>query len=151
MTALKGFRLKKGARSMRRRHKRHGGMARDLSLSQSCINASTVNITNVTNVAQVVNCGGRPKWHKHKRRDEGYNGKHDRKPKLLRYCASGGIIDHDVAEDMSNGELCDGFVEVGSYAAKGLKRTASKWAGDMGHHARGFFGSLFGIVEKYLS
>ena len=139
---------------MRRRHKGHGRFSRDFRLSQSCINASTVNITNVTNVTQVVQAGccvGSAKRHKHERRGEGDDGRRERRPKLLRYCASGGILDRDVAESMSNGELCDGFADVGSYAAKGLKRTAYKWASDMGRHARGFFGSLFGIAEKYMS
>ena len=123
---------------------------------QGSMNAQTINITNVTNVSQIVSAGhggesfhGRK--HKHGRGERSDGAASNRNPRLLRFCASGGLLDRDVAESMSNRELCDGFVEVGSYAVKGLGRTAKKWAGNMGHHARGLFGSLFRMVELSLS
>lgn len=48
------------------------------------------------------------------------NGRKDRPPKLSRFCASGGLLDQDVAARMSSGEMCFEAAKVTGYAARGL-------------------------------
>jgi len=128
------------------RHGRHGRHGRHVHVNANTINM-TNNVTNVTNVTQIAQVSGNG-WNKKRLRSgNGYCGKRERKPRLLRFCASGGLLDQDVAERMSGREMCDGFVEVGSYAAKGLGRTMGKLADDMGRHAKSFSNNLLGILE----
>lgn len=48
------------------------------------------------------------------------NGRKARPPKLFRFCASGGLLDRDVAARMSSGEMCSEAAKVAGYAARGL-------------------------------
>lgn len=125
------------------------GYGRDLNY----IYADAVNVTNVTNnvtqVSHVSGCSPR-KFGKRKRRHGG-KGKNDRNPKLLRYCASGGLLDQDVAYGMSDKELCDGFVNVGAYAVRGFASTADAWTRDVGRGMRKIGSSIMGLLECYLS
>ena len=108
------------------------------------INANTINMTSiaVTNVHESFReCGKKNRSRKHRP-----GCRRERYPKLMRFCASCGLLDNDLAESMSVRELCDGFVDVGAHAANGLGRTARMWADDMGRHAKGFAENLFGLI-----
>lgn len=126
-----------------RKHGRHGRHRRHAPVASSTINANTINVTNVTNVTSVTTG-----WHGsagRKRLRMNRSGS-ERKPKLYRFCASGGLLDQDVASGMTDRELCDGFVDVGSYAMKGIGRTAGRLADDLGRHAKGFADNLVDLI-----
>lgn len=102
------------------------------------------NVTNVTNVKVTnVNTGGVAvpyKWHgqsgrrRHKREDW---HREERKPKLLRYCASCGLLDQHVVARMSHEEACLESMNVLGYAAKGLVRDLDCGFSNASRHAAG--------------
>ena len=101
------------------------------------VNANTVNyVTNVTSVTNVVGAPqpyGRDRPHKH----YGHRGRNEQKhgerpPKLARFCGSCGMIDYDVASNMSSGELCDESAKVVGYAARGFAKSVCRSARRIG-------------------
>ena len=87
------------------------------------INNITNNTTNITNtyVTQVVAHGGsRQDSRPHKRYDHPRDRPHERKPELLRYCGSLGLLDGDKVARMSDDQFLDGALDVCSYAARGM-------------------------------
>ena len=93
----------------------------------------TNNITNVTNIEY--------KAHKHRSHHNGWgHGRKDRKPKLYRFCASGGLLDQDKVMRMSDGELIGGILEANKYAAGNL-------AGDVGKICKGGAGVVHGVFR----
>jgi hypothetical protein len=128
---------------------------------QSYANNSNVNITNVTNITKVSNFmvsgtsgthGRLPKscMHKKGRRNELYGGRERRPPKLQRFCASGGLLDHDVVAGMSEGELCEEAVKVIGHNARGLARDVSDIGGGLCRAAGCVVGGLFGVLEAFV-
>ena len=128
---------------------------------QSYANNSNVNITNITNITKVSNfmvsgisgMNGRPTkigGHKKVRRNELHGGRERRPPKLQRFCATGGLLDYDVAAGMSEGELCEEAVNVISHNARGLARDVSGIGGGLCRAAGCVVGGLFGVLEVFV-
>lgn len=95
------------------------------------VNANTVNY--VTNVVVAPQQYGRDRQHKH----YGHRGRYEQKrgerlPKLARFCGSCGLIDYDVASNMSSGELCEESAKVVGYAARGFASSVGKSARQIG-------------------
>jgi hypothetical protein len=117
---------------------------------QSYANNSNVNITNVTNITKVSNFivsghSGMPRKRRPKkeRRLVLPSEREKRPPKLQRFCATGGLLDYDVASRMSEGELCEEAVNVISHNARGLARDVSDIGCGLCRAACGIVGGLF--------
>ena len=128
---------------------------------QSYANNSNVNITNITNITKVSNfmvsetsgMNGRPHKigsHKKGRRYVLPGEREIRPPKLQRFCATGGLLDYDVAAGMSEGELCEEAVNVIGYNARGLARNVSDIGGGLCRAAGCIAGGLFGVIEAFV-
>ena len=128
---------------------------------QSYANNSNVNITNITNITKVSNFmvsgtsgmkGRPPKIGRHKkgRRPALPSERERRPPKLQRFCATGGLLDHDVAAGMSEGELCEEAVNVIGHNARGLARNVSDIGGGLCKAAGCFAGGLFVALEAFV-
>ena len=128
---------------------------------QSYANNSNVNITNITNITKVSNfmvsgiseMQGRPtKIGRHKKgRSPALPSERERRtPKLQRFCATGGLLDYDVAARMSEGELCKEAVNVIGHNARGLARDVSDIGGGLCRAAGCVVGGLFGVLEAFV-
>ena len=128
---------------------------------QSYANNSNVNITNITNITKVSNfmvsgtsgMNGRPHKigsHKKGRRHVLPSEREMRTPKLQRFCATGGLLDYDVAAGMSEGELCEEAVNVIGHNARGLARDVSNIGGGLCRAAGCVVGGLFGVLEAFV-
>ena len=73
-----------------------------------------------------------------------------RPPKLQRFCATGGLLDYDVAAKMSEGELCEEAVNVISHNARGLAHDLSDIGGGLCKAAGCIAGGLFGVIEAFV-
>lgn len=110
-------------------------------------NTYVTNVTNITNVVAHPHFNGGKHHFKHCHR------KHERTekpPKLARFCASGGLLDQDVAMRMSGGEIFSGIAAVGGYAARGVVKHAGNIIRnnrDLGDGACQIVGNAFGIVK----
>lgn len=80
-------------------------------------NTYVTNVTNITNVVAHPHFNGGKHHFKHCHRE---HERTEKPPKLARFCASGGLLDQDVAMRMSGGELFSGIAAVGGYAARGV-------------------------------
>ena len=124
---------------------------------QSYANNSNVNITNVTNITKVSNfmVSGHS-WMPRKRRSKKErrfilpSERERRQPKLQRFCATGGLLDYDVAAGMSEGELCEEAVNVIGHNARGLARDVSDIGGGLCRAAGCIAGGLFGVFEAFV-
>lgn len=125
---------------------------------QSYANNSNVNITNVTHITKVSNfivsgtsgINGRPTKigrRKKVRRNDLHGGCERRPPKLQRFCATGGLLDYDVAARMSRGKLCEEAVNVIGHNARGLARDVSAIGGGLCKAAGCIVGGLFEAIE----
>ena len=137
-------------RSHDRRHSRLG--------VQSYASNSNVNITNITNITRVSNFmvsgnSGMPRKRRPKkeRRLVLPSEREKRPPKLQRFCATGGLLDYDVAAGMSEGELCEEAVNVIGYNARGLARDVSEIGGGLCRAAGCVAGGLFGVFEAFVN
>ena len=100
----------------------------------------TNNVMNVTNIEY--------KAHKRRRRHNGWgHGRKDRKPKLYRFCASGGLLDQDKVMRMSDGEVIGGLLENHNYAARNLSRDVGDICESGAGVVRGVFRGAFRVVE----
>lgn len=124
--------------------------------NQYAIQCHTANITNVTNVAQVhVDGEGawKPRKRKHGHKHHGHFERRERPPKLFRFCSSCGILDRDVASNMSEGMMCQEAVNVIGYSARGLADCTSTFARNASHHlgeaAEGLWGVVSGIFGLF--
>lgn len=84
-----------------------------------------VNNTYITNVTNITNVVAHPKPNRYKRHFKHHDRKHEkieRPPKLARFCASGGLLDYDIAASMGGTELFSEMSAVGGYAARGVVR-----------------------------
>lgn len=100
--------------------------------------AGDVNIVNITNVTNVTNVSyARPPRIQHQHAWGG--SKREKPPKLLRFCASGGLLDYDVAYRMNEGEMLS---EASKLAAYGFKGMASSLRG-VGNGIIGMLRSIF--------
>lgn len=70
-----------------------------------------------------------------------------RPPKLQRFCATGGLLDYNVAAKMSEGELCEEAVKVIGHNARGLARDVYDMGGGLCKVACGIIGGIFGFIE----
>lgn len=105
---------------------------------QSYANNSSVNITNITNITRVSNfmVSGhsgmlRKRRPKKERRLVLPSERERRPPKLQRFCATGGLLDYDVAARMGEGELCEEAAKVIGHNARGLARDVSEIGGGL--------------------
>lgn len=112
--------------------------------SASDVNARTINV-NVVNVTQLTRIdAGRGGWHGKKHCHGGHCLKrHGHPPKMLRYCASCGLLDQHVATRMSHGELCGEAANVIGNAAKG----PSSNVGNMARSIGGIASCSFGVAK----
>ena len=128
---------------------------------KSYANNSNVNITNVTNITKVSNfiisgksgMNGRPNKigrNKKERRIMLQSDRERRPPKLQRFCATGGLLDYDVAARMSEGELCEESVKVIGHNARGLARDVSDIGCGLCRLAGCVVGGLFGVLEAFV-
>lgn len=127
---------------------------------QSYANNSNVNITNVTNITKVSNFivpgaygpvrSTKRGRHKKERRLALPSERERRPPKLQRFCATGGLLDYDVAAGMSEGELCEEAVNVIGHNARGLARDVSDIGGGLCRAAGCIAGGLFGVFEAFV-
>ena len=128
---------------------------------QSYANNSNVNITNTTNITKVSNfmvsgasgMKGRPHKigsHEKGRRHVLPGERGMRHPKLQRFCATGGVLDYDVAYGMSEGELCEESVNVIGHNARGLALDVSNIGGGLCRAAGCVVGGLFGVLEAFV-
>ena len=128
---------------------------------QSYANNSNVNITNITNITKAPNFmlsgGNRMKGRPHEKKKKKKGRRHVlpseremRTPKLQRFCATGGLLDYDVAAGMSEGELCEEAVNVIGYNARGLARNVSDIGGGLCRAAGCIAGGLFGVFEAFV-
>ena len=124
---------------------------------QSYANNSNVNITNITNITRVSNFmvsghSGMPRKRRPKkeRRLVLPSERERRPPKLQRFCATGGLLDYDVAAGMSEGELCEEAVNVIGHNARGLARDVSNIGGGLCRAAGCVVGGLFGVLEAFV-
>lgn len=105
----------------------------------------TNNYTSVTNVTSVSGTYGRPYkrhgGHKHQKQ------RADRPPKLQRFCATGGLLDYNVAARMDSPELCVEAAKVVGYNAKGLARSLGNMGRDACGCAEGLFECATAIVR----
>lgn len=104
------------------------GYARNVTVN------NITNVTSVTNVTNVVGVHGERRRHRPRRRE--------RKPELLTYCRSFGLMDREKVMRMSNGQLAEGAVDVMRYSSRNL-----------GRHATGViksFGGLFGAIARII-
>ena len=117
------------------------------------------NITNVTNVTNVQVNGHRP----HKRWSDGENKAHskprhlkhrERKPELLRFFGSCGLLDSDKARRrIDNGTLTDGTVDVLRYTNRDLSKNVRGIAQGVGQISGAVgraIGGIFGFVVRTL-
>jgi len=109
------------------------------------VNARTINV-NVANITQVVRSN---------RQAEGWHGgghkqvkKHvEHPPRLLRHCASFGLLDSHVSYGMSDAERCVEASKVIGYAARGLGRNVGNMAKSAVDASICFAKGAIGIVE----
>lgn len=73
-----------------------------------------------------------------------------RPPKLQRFCATGGLLDYNVAARMSKGELCEEAVNVIGHNAKGLARDLFDIGGGLCRTVGCVAVGLFGVVEAFV-
>ena len=115
---------------MGRRHNGRYGVQ-----SYSYAEDSNVNITNITRVSNFMVSGHsvmpRKRRPKKERRLVLPSERERRPPKLQRFCATGGLLDYDVAAKMSEGELCEEAVNVISHNARGLAHDLSDIGGGL--------------------
>ena len=130
----------------------HKGMPRELKQERrktmrgysNYYQAHTVNITNVTNITTVTHSHS----HSHGSHGHGHGRKHvhhdrhDRPPKLTRFCATCGLLDYDKASRMSDGQMLDESANVVAYGCRGLAHSTGKIASNLGVAAK----SLCGIA-----
>ena len=109
--------------SRRNGRKRHGKIV---------VNNIT-NVTDVTNVTVFNTRHGKPHWGKGRR----HHRRGEKKPELLRFCASFGLLDRDKVYRMSDGELAKGACDLVRYGAKGFSRSASNMVGHASQCASG--------------
>lgn len=116
-------------------------------------NITVNNITNITNITNVVACpltyGRRKQHHNHKIHDRKRN-EAEKPPKLTRFCASGGLLDYDVAASMSDGELFSESLAVAGYGFRGAARHAGNIinsGGDLIRDIGGMGDGLFKVAE----
>lgn len=126
------------------------------SIRANVVNIGKVtNVTNVTNVTSVSNTqvasvsGGWTSGRRKRRSERRESGDRERKPKMLRYCASGGLLDSHVVSRMSRGEMCEGAVDVMRYGANGLASSAKGIAGGIGMIAEGIFGFFGSVIDAF--
>lgn len=101
-----------------------------------------IQTTNVTNVA-IASAGHAPRRRKHARRNQqGY----ERKPELLRFCGSCGILDQDKVMRMSDEEFVDGLVDVGRYASMDATRNIGTICSGLGSIGNGVVGAVRCLV-----
>lgn len=70
----------------------------------------------------------------------GGTGLYERKPKLLRFCQSCGMLDQRKVARMSNGQLAEGAVDVIRYSSK-------KMCGHLEGAAKGFGGAILALAR----
>ena len=126
-------------------------------------NNASVNITNITNVTNVTRVthvarssfGQSGASFRKRRRDRGnprpIDSPAEIPPKLQRFCASGGLLDYDVAAGMDGGELCDEAVKVIGHNARGLARDVSDIGGGLCRGVGCVAGGVLGFFEAVLS
>ena len=123
------------------------------------INNYVTNVTNVTNVTRVTHVynaasisgyGGH--LHHNKRKHAYGNGgrREERGPKLLRYCASCGVLDQNVASRMSSSELCDESAKVVRHSAKHLAHDASECVGGLVGCVCGLTRAAFKLIGAFI-
>lgn len=126
----------------------------------SYANNSSVNIINVTNITNVTNVTkatkvsagyGYPARRRRQKRRDRLTLPSKKAPKLQRFCASGGLLDYDVAARMGEGELCEEAAKVIGYNAKGLARDVSDIGGGLCKAAGCVAGGLFGVLEAFVN
>jgi hypothetical protein len=121
---------------------------------------ANINITNVTNVTHVTHvtkasfghpgsCFGRRR--KARGNPKAIDSPQERPPKLQRFCASGGLLDYDVAARMGEGELCEEAAKVIGHNARGLARDVSDIGGGLCRAAGCVAGGLFGVLEAFVN
>lgn len=99
--------------------------------------AGDVNIVNITNVTNVTNVSYTRQPRIQRRQWE--RGRREDRPRLLRFCASGGLLDRDVAYGMDEGEM---MTEASKLASHGFKGMASSLRG-VGNGIIGMLRSIF--------
>lgn len=115
--------------------KRCGGTGLWYGYAKNITVNNITNVTNVNNVTNVVHVQGEQRHHKQ-------NHHHERKPELLRFCQSCGILDQQKVMRMSNGQLAEGAVDVMRHSSRNL-----------GRHATGViksFGGIFGAIARII-
>jgi hypothetical protein len=124
---------------------------------QSYANNSNVNITNITNITKVSNFivsghAGIPRKRRPKKEHRLVlpSERERRTPKLQRFCATGGLLDYNVAAGMSEGELCEEAVNVIGHNARGLARDVSEIGGGLCRAVGCVVGGLFGVLEAFV-
>ena len=108
----------------------------------------TTNVTNVTMVQSAGDMGSRRR--KHARRE--LQGR-ERKPELLRFCGSCGILDQDKVMRMSDEQIVDGVFDVGRYVSRDVATNVEGICGGlstMGHGVAGVVHGLFSAVRAIL-
>ena len=65
-------------------------------------------------------------------------------------CATGGLLDYDVAARMSRGKLCEEAVNVIGHNARGLARDISSIGGGLCKAAGCIVGGLFEAIEAFV-
>lgn len=132
-------------RKFRDRRNRHDAYPVEPShidiLSQSgevVINQVTVNnVTNITSVGGIPSERVHQPWRKHHKHRHKQS---ERKPELLRYCQSCGILDQHKVAHMSNGQLAEGAVDVIRYSSK-------KMCSHVEGAAKGFGGAFWHLAR----
>lgn len=112
------------------------------------INYGVVNYTNyiqTTNVTNVTFAPGdqRSRRSRHARRNP---QERERKPELLRFCGSCGILDQDKAMRMSDEEFVDGLIDVGRYASMDATRNIGTICSGLGSIGSGVVGAVRCLV-----
>ena len=87
----------------------------------------------------------RPKSHHRQRMRKKLHGR-ERKPRLLRYCGSCGILDQDKVMRMSDDEIISGLLQVGNYVSQDVKHNVNSICRGLGGIGRRMFGAIRQIV-----
>lgn len=96
---------------------------------------------NITNVHTHVHVYGHHENHHGNRHGGGWK-KRERKPRLLRFCASGGLLDQNVVSRMSSERLMAESADVIGYAADGMCKSACNMARGVGGIIDGAFQAI---------
>lgn len=134
---------------MRSRHRQNRYY--DTYDNRQVIAAENITINNITNIAYLPTGTAYSKHHRHphrKRRD-----KIERKPDLLPFYTSCGIVDRDKVMRISDEELFKGTSDVVGYAVRDVGRNmrgAGKSIAQMGGCMCDLVGNLFGMVSELL-